>query len=104
MEHDQIYTQNTQYMVSSKQCFEDMLVKQLYGSGEAMEDADRKQAINAALSQVASVGMSFSAEDLEREWARKKQNSVEDAGLLQLIAGTMAYLKVSWQQPGSFFK
>lgn len=35
MERDLVYTQNIHYMVSSKKCFEDMLIKQLYGNGIA---------------------------------------------------------------------
>jgi hypothetical protein len=103
MEGDQIWTQNSHYMVSSKQHFEDLLVKQLYGSGAAVEassssDEAKKQAINTALAQLASLGMAVSPQLLDLVVAKEKQKTAEeDAGLLQLIAGTLAYLKVTWQ-------
>lgn len=103
MEGDQIWTQNSHYMVSSKQHFEDLLVKQVYGSEAAVEassssDEAKKQAINTALAQLASVGMSVSPQLLDLVVAKERQKTAEeDAGLLQLIAGTLAYLKVSWQ-------
>jgi hypothetical protein len=106
MEREQVWTQNSHYMVSSKQCFQDLLVKQLYGSGaaaSAQNDGTTKLANNYtpkqnlahAQSYLASIGINLSVEELDMAVARKKQKkSEEDEGMLEIIAGTLAYFKV----------
>jgi hypothetical protein len=105
MEREQVWTQNSHYMVSSKQCFQDMLTKQLYGSGAAAKALSEttpnfsgvvgKDSLEQGLSLLASVGIKLSPEDLEMAVARKKQKTCqEDEGLLELIASTLAYFKV----------
>jgi hypothetical protein len=105
MEREQVWTQNSHYMVSSKQCFQDMLTKQLYGSGAAAKALSEttpnfsgvvgKESLEQGLSLLASIGIKLSPEDLDMAVARKKQKTCqEDEGLLELIAGTLAYFKV----------
>lgn len=51
--------------------------------------------VNQALAYLASAGISLTAEDIEIAMARKKHKTAEqDCGLLELIAGTLAYFKV----------
>jgi hypothetical protein len=106
MEREQVWTQNIHYMVSSKQCFQDMLTKQLHSNGEATaahQDGTTqlsngftpKSSLANAQSYLASIGINLSAEDLDMAMARKKQKeSEEDEGMLEFIAGTLAYFKV----------
>lgn len=103
MERDLIYTQNDHYMLTSKRCFEDMLIKQPYGNGAASRAGNTECAngesevynVSEALAYLASAGIGLTAEDLDIAVARKKQKTAEhDCGLLELIAGTLAYFKV----------
>lgn len=104
MEKQQTWTQNDHYFISSKQCFEELLVKQLYGSGKASKPDDTaknangqtaRQCVDAALAQLATAGIVLSAEDLDIAVAKKKRKAAEQGGsLLDLIAGTLAYFKV----------
>jgi len=105
MEKQQTWTQNDHYFVSSKQCFEELLVKQLYGSGKASKpDATAKitangqtakECVESALAVLAQAGIVLSAEDLDIAVATKKRKAADqEGGLLDLIAGTLAYFKV----------
>ena len=107
MEREQIWTNNSHYLSDSKDRFEDMLLQQLYGSGTASKPDSyfklsngntAKTSVDAALSFLAAAGIQLSAHDLDVALARKQQKGAgEDQGLLELIAGTLAYFKVSTQ-------
>ena len=105
VEQEQIWTQNDHYIVSSKQCFEELLVKQMNGSGKASKpdnvvptgstDWTAKSYVDNALAYLLQAGINLSAEDLDIALAKKQQKSSEhEGGLLDLIAGTLAYYKV----------
>lgn len=97
MEGERVYTQNDHYLSSSMECFEAMLIKQLYGN-DATSKPINKQNVDYALSSLNSVGIELSAQDLDVAVARKQQQgSGQDEGLLELIAGTLAYFKVGWE-------
>jgi hypothetical protein len=90
MEQQQTWTQNDHYLVSSKQCFEERLVKQLYGTGS---NARMQSALDCL--RTAGIALGLTAEDLEVAMASKKRKAAEqEGGLLDMIAGTLAYYKV----------
>jgi hypothetical protein len=55
MERDLVFTQNDHYMVSSKNCFEEMLIKQLYGNGAACEAACCDEVCDNGFAEAANV-------------------------------------------------
>ena len=106
MERKQIWTQNDHYLSSSKEAFLSWLMRDLYGEGSLSTGSGSKACANgqsakenmqAALAHLTQLGMKVTAEDIDTMVARKRQKTsfqCDDEGLLELIAGTLAYYKV----------
>lgn len=100
MERLQVWTQNSHYLSDSKACFLTMLQKQLHG-GSINRDETCKDGrpvsynIKAGLASLNAAGLGLTEDDLEELVARKRHKVMqEDEGLIELIAGALAYYKV----------
>lgn len=93
MEKQQVWTQNDHYLSDSKGRFQTMLLKQLYGDSLGSLAAD--PSVVNGLNSLNALGLGLTAEDIEAMVARKRQKTMEqDEGLIELIAGALAYYKV----------
>eukprot|EP00775_Hariotina_reticulata_P010753 gene10753-10909_t len=94
MEGQQIWTQNDHYMQDSKQKLLDQLTERLYNN-IGPQEPQLQQAIVNSNSSLASLGITVN--DLRQLVAKKQQaaQGKDDAALLDKIAGTLAYFKLS---------
>lgn len=96
MERTQIVTYNSHYLSCSKDAFMTRLSQQLYGAGSAGgAQGDAWDRVNEAMGKLHEAGLDVDLKDLDAALAHKKQRAAQhEDGLLDLIAGTLAYYKV----------